>query len=667
MIRAPFLLYSTILGCATALLATPLFAAEDLNTKELLSLSLTELSNVEVTSVSKKSEKESEAAAAIFVITQNDIRESGMTSIPEVLRMVPGLDVAQTGSHGWAVSSRGFNDEFANKLLVLIDGRTVYDPLFSGVYWDVQDTPMQDVERIEVIRGPGATLWGANAVNGVINIITKAASETQGEFVSQTIGTNINSGTTVRYGAKVDDNAYVRAYAKYDDMGSFKLTNGGDAHDQWNKGQAGFRSDWKSGGNQTFTFQGDVYNSGQNDVLKLPSLATGTQINTVSDREVATGGNLLARWDNKVSKDSDFTFQMYYDDAKRFFEIYSNNIQTFDMELQHAWTPTEGHDVVWGAGYRLVAQDINTTPYLQLKSDAFMDSLLSAFVQDKITIVPKKFYITLGSKFEYNTFTQFEYQPSARFTWLMDEKNTVWGAVSRAVHTPDRGSQDLTRLVGGPLAASTFAAKIGNENTTSEELIAYELGYRTQLARNVSLDVSSFYNDYRKLLLGVPGPTLTPTIPGLGAVTLITVSPVNVGSAHSWGGEASINWKPTNYAELVAGYTLLELKFDQADPYGFSFANKTPEQQFNIRSNIKLPYDVEWNTALYYVDDLSALKVDNYYRLDTRLAWKPIDSLELSLVGQNLLDPRHQEFMGFLYQNNTQVPRTIYGNITWKF
>ncbi len=666
---------STALAGIGACIASVSASAAEINPGDLLNLSLEQLSNAQVTSVSKRSEKASEAAAAIYVITQDDIRRSGLTTIPELLRMVPGLNVAQSGAHQWAISSRGFSGQFADTLLVLIDGRTVYTPVYSGVYWDIQDTPLQDIERIEVIRGPGATLWGANAVNGVINIITKNAKDTQGGYISQSVGDQLNSGTTTRYGAKIGDNGYMRAYAKYDDYDDLKNMTSNGAQDPWHKMQGGFRSDWKNAENQSFTLQGDVYHSGEDFIVNLIQPAASTIATSVAD--VTTGANILGRWNNKLAKDSDLTVQMYYDDAKRNNFVFNQNIQTLDVDAQHVWSVMENHEVVWGAGYRFVKSDIignsNTAlgiPYLQILPRDQTKNLLSAFIQDKITLNPKDLFLTVGSKFEHNNFTGFEFQPSARLAWLVDDKQTLWASVSHALRTPNIGSTSSLQQIASPFAAGVFYAQVGNSNAKSEELNAYEIGYRVQPEKNISVDASVFYNDYNRLIIGVAGTPYTEPVIGY---TIIPISPQNIGTAHTWGGEATAKWNPNSSIELTASYTLLQMKFDQADPAGYNFAGKSPQQQFNARATFQLPHNLELTTSAYYVDQLTAVDsntasgVAEYTRFDARLAWKPMDNLEVSVIGQNLFDNTHQEFAGFAYQNSSQVPRSVYGNVTWKF
>jgi iron complex outermembrane recepter protein len=659
---------NTISFCALVCASAPVYA-NDLQPADLVNLSLEQLGNIEVTSVSKKSEKATEAAAAIFVITQEDIRRSGMTSIPEVLRLVPGLNVAQSGSHQWAISSRGFNDQFANKMLVLIDGRTVYTPLYSGVYWDVQDTPLQDVEQIEVIRGPGATQWGANAVNGVINIITKNAKDTQGTLVSQTVGNIDRSLTTMRHGAKISENAYARGYVKYDDRDEHRTASGTGAHDQWNKAQAGFRSDIKSDDGQKIMLQVDIYQAGENYNIRPASLTA------VDAREQVKGGNILGKWDNKISSTSDVSVQMYYDSARRNNIIYDSNTQTFDVDLQHVWTAIPSHEVVWGGSYRLIESNILSTPYIGFTPQKSSDNLFSAFIQDKITLHEKDVFLTLGSKFEHNDYTGFEAQPSARLSWLVDSKQTLWTSVSRAVRTPDISTSSGTILVSPISSGPTVYLARSGADTKSEELVAYEAGYRIQPADNISIDTSVYYNDYSRLALGQLGAASGPFTSGaLGGTYFIqSVIPVNTGTAHAWGGEISVKWNPYSYQEFTGGYALQQLKFDQQDVYGYSYNGKSPQQQFNISSTTLFPHGVEWTNALYYVDPLKALDLYSsqgtkaYYRLDMRLAWQAMTGMEISLVGQNLLYSSHKEFNGFLYQNSAEVPPSFYANVTWKF
>lgn len=669
MAHKSLLVRSTILGTLACMLSSPSVMAEDkLDTKELLNLSLEQLSNIEVTSVSKRSEKASEAAAAIFVITPDDIRRSGATSIPEVLRIVPGLSVAQSGSHEWAITSRGTSNQFANKLLVLIDGRSVYTPLFSGVNWDVQDIMLQDIERIEVIRGPGATLWGANAVNGVINIITKSAKDTQGGLLSASAGNLDRSLNDVRYGAKVGDDTYARVYAKYDDRKEFENMTGRGVHDDWNKIQSGFRADGTRS-NIAYTLQGDIYHSDQNYVYNLPNAASAPSfIDTINYREPSQGANLLGRLTYTQSPDSIWTLQTYFDNAQRKRAILSDDINTFDIDLQHSWIPHERHEIVWGLGYRLIESDIKGSAIAFFSPASSRTNLFNAFVQDKIALVPKDFFLTLGSKFEHNAYTGFEMQPSARLTWLINDKQTWWSSASHAVRTPNIfTSTGYILQDAASFGGAAYGTVIPNSNLTSENLNAYEMGYRIQPVKTVSLDVSTFYNVYGKLVTSSFGAPTLINVPGIGATAIVPVMPVNGNSGTTSGVEIAANWEVTPIWQLNASYTRLNFTLKNAEVTGFSVKGTSPKDQANLRSTLSLPHNFEIDNAIYYVDKLPGASIPSYYRFDARLSWKPLENLELSLVGQNLFDDEHPEFSPFLFQNSAQVPRAYYGNITWKF
>ncbi len=653
--------------------STPVYASNpepDINPSDLLNLSLEQLSNVEVTSVSKKREKASEAAAAIYVISSDDIRRSGATSIPELLRGVPGLSVAQSGSHSWAISSRGFTGQFANKLLVLIDGRSVYTPLFSGVWWDVQDTPLRDIDRIEVIRGPGATLWGANAVNGVINIITKDAKDTNGTMISQTVGNQENSLTDMRYGTKISDNASMRLYAKYDDRDEFKTAAGFGAGDNWNKAQSGFRMDGHDGTDISYTLQGDVYTSGQSYDMNIPTLGTPPFTKRVKNRDEADGGNVLARINKTESKDENWSLQFYFDNSQRQNFIFDDNRNTLDIDFQHAFKAGDRHELVWGTGYRLVADNTVGTPWLNMLPAARTDNLFSAFAQDKIGLIGDELSLTVGSKFEHNNYTGFQLQPSARMTWLVDEKQTLWTSASHAVRTPNRFSDNGSLVLGtqqiGP-ATYAYVESVGNQSVTSESVNAFELGYRIQPIKKVSVDVSTFYNRYGKLLSNSIGTPVATTYPGYGTYFVVPVTPINGNSATSHGVELSTKWDVTPIWKLDATYTYLDFKRQRPDQLGFTVASAAPPQQASLKSSLLLPHNVEMDNAIYAMDNLANQHIQGYIRFDTRLAWMAMPNMELSLVGQNLFDNKHPEFPGFIYQSNAQVPRSVYGNVTWKF
>lgn len=640
----------------------------DINPDDLINLSLEQLSNIEVTSVSKRSEKASEAAAAIFVVTQDDIRRSGAASIPDALRIVPGLSVAQSGSHQWAITSRGFGSQFANKLLVLIDGRSVYTPLFSGVYWDSQDLMLEDIDRIEVIRGPGATLWGTNAVNGVINIITKSAKNTQGNYAAISAGNQDNAILRARSGFKASDDSYVRTYAKFSDRNEARTMTGLGAQDTWNRAQSGFRSDGSSSESVSYTVQGDVFHEGRSFLLRLPTL-TSPYVNQVDDRETVKGGNFLGRLSYRSSKDSDWTLQMYYDNVQRDNFVLNDTRNTLDMDLQQTWTGLAGHELVWGMGYRYIMDHTLGTFYDRLSPASRQDDLVSAFIQDKITLSPDDVFLTLGSKFERNDYTGFELQPSARLTWLIDNKRTWWASASHALRSPNRFSENgsLVLSVYPPSGPAAYVMTLPNPDAESEKLNAYETGIRFQAHESVSVDVSTFYNQYSKLFANQLGSVTSMTIPGYGTFLVLPITPINGNSGRTFGTEISTNWEVTDNWQVVAAYTFMDAKLYNPETAGLTTSGKAPEQQFNIHTSYQMPGNVELSGAIYYVDELKGIPVPDYLRLDLRMSWKPYDNLEVAIIGQNLLDDMHQEFAGFQYQAASQIPRAFYGNVAWKF
>jgi iron complex outermembrane recepter protein len=642
-------------------------AAAEVDTKDILSLSLAELTNLEVTSVSKKAEKEIEAAAAIYVITQEDIKRSGATAIPELLRMVPGITVTRSGSHDWTVTSRGFNDQFSNKLLVLMDGRTIYSHLFSGVIWDVQDTMLEDIDRIEVIRGPGATLWGANAVNGVINIITKNAKDTQGGLAVASAGNQVKGIGSVRYGGKLSENSHVRAYAKQTAYNSEFSPTGGSANDNWHKSQAGFKGESKLSESDNINIQGDIYSIDEDVNYTIPDLTSGTFTSTAEGAK-ASGGNLMARWEKKNSKDSQLSLQAYFDNTYYKTSFFNDETNTIDLDFQQVWTGWSGQEIVWGAGYRFInsKNDPSSAQYTLLPQNQ-NDNLFNAFVQDKIALIPEELFLTLGSKFEHNDYTGVEVQPSVRLSWLPADNQTVWASISRAVHTPSPGTDAVQQslvIIPPSIAVPipTLLALVGNRSLESEELIAYELGYRIQPTKTLSFDVAGFYNDYDKLFNGNLGDF---TI--VGPYVFQPVLAQNTNSAHSVGAELSAKWNVSNQWQMAGSYSYISLAFDSKSSIGYSFVGKHPKHQFNVRSTYLFPQGVEMTNALYFVDDLNGVAIPSYYRFDTRLSYEIMEGMEVSLVGQNLLDNRHQEFSPFFYKSAAEIGRSVYGSVAFKF
>lgn len=633
----------------------PFYALANDSVDELLNMSFEDFNNIKVTSVSKKPEDPFEAAAAIYVLTADDIRRMGATSIPEALRVVPGIEVNRMDANKWAITSRGFNSQFSNKLLVLMDGRSVYTPLFSGVYWDVQDTVLEDIARIEIIRGPGAALWGANAFNGVINIITKDARSTQGSYVSALAGNEDRFIGSARYGGKVNDSLYYRFYAKHADRDASETLNGLDANDDWYVSRGGFKVDWDKTHQDKLTFQGDVYSGLERQFYYLP----GTSGTTEGD-EAFRGGNLTGKWEHRFENGSDATLQLYIDHIERNISILDQERTTIDVDFQHVWDVNARNQVIWGLGYRhfwddLDEKTISGTTYLSYVPEDSHNNLYSGFIQDKITLVEDRFYLTLGSKFEHHYFTGFEVQPNARVTWTPDEKQTIWGAVSRAVRTPTRGENGIT-LVGIPGVLN----QQGSPDYASENLIAYEIGYRVQPHWRVMLDATAFYNDYDELRI----------FESDGGINLVAD---NGGHGEAYGFELASRFSMTRNWNLYANYSFFTLD-THLDPNRSEVAfqlevdeGRSATNRFNLMSRVNLPYNLELDNNLMYVDNLSSINIPNYIRFDTRIGWKPKKGLEVSLVGQNLFDSYHQEFTPSLYSVASEVQRSFYGKVTIEF
>ena len=649
------------------------------NLPDVTAMSVEDLMNVQVTSVSKRSQKLADAAAAIFVITQEDIRRSGANSIPEALRMVPGVQVARIDENKWAISSRGFNGRFANKLLVLIDGRSVYTPLFSGVYWNIQDVMLEDVERIEVIRGPGATLWGANAVNGVINIITKQAKSTQSALAVAGGGTETRGSGGFRYGGTLNKATYYRGYAKYFNVGpSTDPSTGRTAHDNWDALRGGFRADWMPAGADSLTVQGDLHRSGYGETLTIP-LLNAPYSSTFPNQGSISGGNVLGRW-NHAFANSSTSLQMYYDHTS----ITENSLFTdhqgiFDIDFQHTFHASGSQDVVWGLGYRSSRDANNSSSVVSLQPNQLTLNQFSAFAQDEISLFDKRLRVTLGSKFEHNGFTGFEVEPNARLLWTITPNQSVWSAVSRAARTPaltEEGLRLNSAVIppGIPQNPTPFPAQIsvfGSRQFKSEDLLAYETGYRVQLTSNFSTDIAVFYNHYTHLRTAEPGAPFLEVNPTPVHVVAPFIAE-NKMSGGTYGTEFFAEWRVLPKWRLLSSYSYLQMDIRKdaisLDPTADNPGLVSPRHEFYVRSSIDLPKHFEHDFDVRYTDRLPGLNIPSYYSLDTHFGWTPRRDWELSVGSQNLLNKRHLEFVpDFITTSPTEIKRTVYGSVTRRF
>jgi iron complex outermembrane receptor protein len=631
------------------------------NSDDLESLSLEQLINVKVTSVSKKETDAFTSPTAISVITQDDIQRNGFTSIPDALRLVPGMDVAQINASQWAVSTRGFNSQFADKLLVLVDGRSVYAPTFSGVFWEVQDLVMEDLDRIEVIRGPGAALWGDNAVNGVINIITKSARDTQGMLISTSFGTEEQSITSLRYGGKLGTNFFYRAFLKYESEDGFANTLGSRL-DGWDALHGGARFDWEPNPNDRFTLQGDYLAANIGQTIQSP-LLTPPYMTNFTGAVPESDGNVVGRWTHDFSSSSQLTLQMYYDHFESSEAQLRNTEDVFDVDLQDRFALGTRQDVLWGAGYR-DSLDVSPPSFnLTLYPENNYIHIYNVFAQDDLTLVPDRFHLVLGTKVDHTTYSGFQVQPSGRLLWTPNEKQTAWLAVSRAVTTPSqvteasRYNESAFPTPNGPLLVSL----LGNPNLKPEQLLAYELGYRVEPGPAWSFDVASYYNIYHGVQAYQPGETyFDPTpVPHL----VLPENSENLLSGQSYGVEFSAQWKPVDYWRLAASYSWLHMKLEPID----KVAGDSPQHQFQVHSYLDLFRSLSFSTGLYYVSSLPDQNVPSYFRLDLGLNWRLSKTWEFGIFAQDLTESGHTELGGVRTPALTSIPRTLNGRIIWRF
>jgi iron complex outermembrane recepter protein len=633
-------------------LAIPVTATAQPGRTPLKGLSLDELMNVDVTTASRRPEPISEAAAAVEVLTGEDLRRSGVTTLVEALRLAAGLVVARVNGRTWAVGTRGFTATAGNKLLVLVDGRTVFSPLFAGVFWEVHDVVLDDVDRIEVIRGPGATLWGPNAVNGVINVITKPAAATMDGRISAGAGNEERLFATARYGDELgrEGRGHYRIYSKYVYLDANRTNTGEPARDPLRRGHVGGRVDWTFAPGSDFTLQGDAY-LGAAGMIDRP------------DTDIS-GGNVLGRWRRRFSPAAELQVQGYYDRARIDIPLlFGETRGTWDLDVQYRRAAGTRHLLLAGGGYRL-ARDTTRVPVepggpAAIGLRAFFDpaarstSLFSAFVQDDVTLAPERLFVTVGARVEHNAFTGGEVQPTVRLRWKPDARSTAWGAVSRAVRTPTRLDRDVRYL-----APDDRLFLRGDEGFQSEALVAFEGGYRVRPWPTLSLDASLFHHRYDRLRSQEPG-----VEPGVIVLQ-------NELRASTTGLELEATWRPADWTRWQAHATLfdktLELRPGSLDPTGGFAEGNDPRQTFGLRGAIDLGRGVELDGYLRALSRLPRPEVPGYAELDLRAGWWITPDIELSAVGRNLLHSSHPEF-GAALPGRVEFERSVYARLTVLF
>jgi iron complex outermembrane receptor protein len=634
-------------------------------TQELKRMSLEEVLSIPVTTLSRAPEATAAAPAAVHVITREDIRRSGARSIPDALRLAPGVQVARIGGGTWSIGIRGFADRLARSMLVLIDGRAVYSPLFAGTYWEVQDTLLEDIERIEVIRGPGGTLWGANAVNGIINIITKPAAETLGAFATAGGGSSERAFGAFRYGAAAGDGWNYRIYGKATDRAAqFRAT--GEDFDGFRIVQSGVRADWTPSGSRTLTIQGDIYGA---RLGQRPTVAsfTAPYATTRTIDAPLSGGDVLARWNGTAGGGSRVQLQTFYARTNRDEIPVKENRDTFDLDFQHTLPVWNRHQLVWGAGYRVSSGRIDAIQPTQFIPDDRTDNLYTAFVQDEVTIRRDRLRLTLGTKLEHNDYSGAELQPGGRLAWTPAAAHTMWWSITRAVRTPSRVETDYTTasLLNPSGALPLFVRLVPNPDFVSEELVAYEAGYRVQPAGELYLTVSGFYNVHDDVL----STEIFPTIVEPAAAPARMVVPVtfaNTLDGYSHGFEVTSDARPLPWWRWTANYSYLRIQLSRQENSRDGSQERrnegsSPRHQIEIVSSVDVGSRGSIDTFVRYVSRLAEGPVPGYWTTNIRAAWAISPELELSVVGHDLNQPHHAEWPA-----SAEIERGAFVSLTWR-
>jgi iron complex outermembrane recepter protein len=644
------------------------------STPDLGNLSLDSLASIEITSVSRREQRLTEAAGAIFVISSEDIRRSGMSNIAELLRTVPGLDVAEIDANKWSITTRGFGERYPDKTLVLLDGRTLYSPLTSGVTWDVQETLLEDIERIEVIRGPGATLWGANAVNGVVNIITKTAKETRGTLISGAGAIQGRNSGAIRYGGALGPRGYYRAYGKYFDRDGSPTPSVGHAPDGWHDLRSGFRADWDISASTTSTVQGDIYRGRVGTTVPGLLSISPPLMGLFIDKTITTGGNVLGRW-TRTSDHLDTTVQGYFDLANRndstVLEVFRH---TFDLEVLERYHRGNRHEFIVGGDFR--DNEDRTVGSLNISFNPASRStrLYGVFGQDEISLLPNRLKLTLGSKIEHNFYSGIAFQPDFRMIWISSERTSTWIAISRASENSSRTDSDVRTNDDVSLSADgtiTLASSFGTEHLPPENVIAYELGSRWAPDSRLSFDLATFFNHYTNRHTNEPGTPFFEDSPSPRHLVVPNYTASNI-SGETHGLELLAKGHPTPIWDLSASYTLFEIHLHQsASSLDFGTApeseGSSPTQEFQIHSLLNLPHKLEFDSALFHVGKLIGPGIKAYTRLDLSVGWRPNPAFELSGGGRNLLQAEHYEFGSGELVQAEPVGRSAYLKANWRF
>ena len=661
-----------LLACLLALAAGA--AAQPAGQKEpkdLTQMTLEDLLKIEVTSVSRRGQRVSETTAAVYVITQQDIHRSGATSIAAALRMAPGVHVANFDANKWAVSIRGFNDRFTDKLLVMVDGRSVYSPMFSGTFWEVQDTILEDIERIEVIRGPGGTMWGSNAVNGVINIITKHARQTQGGMVTAGGGNQEGASGSLRFGGG-GPGLHYRVYSKYFNRRDNLLASGERAGDRWDVLRGGFRLDWDRGDKESVMLSGEIYDGDAGGRFSLPSRQFPFQ-EVVRGDAALSGGHVLGRWARTLSDRSSVALRAYFDTYERTDITSGQRVDSYDFDAQHEWQTHSSNRLIWGGGYRRNETQVRGSEYTFVERERQHTDLWNAFVQDEWWLWEERLALSAGSKFEHNSYTGWEVQPNASLLGKLTPSETAWASVARAVRIPYLANRDLRANLSafpGPGGQPVYTSIFSNPESVSEDLTAYQAGFRTARLPRTSFDLALFYHSYDNLQSADPEtPFVDSSLPESPLVIPIVFRNNRVGE--TYGAELASTVQVSANSKLAANYSWLRVDL-RAKPGSLavdspSAEGTSPRHQFHARWFQDLPRKMQFDSTYYFTGALANSLRPPYHRVDCRIGWNPSTKFDFSFALQNMLDNQHPEALGSGFELPSETGRSLYGKVTWRF
>lgn len=641
------------------------------STSELLPLSWEELTELDVSGLARQEQTVKNSPAAAFVITAEDIRRSGVTNLPDVLRMVPGMDVARINASNWAVSARGFNDLYANKLQVMIDGRSIYDPLVSGVYWGQQNPALQDIERIEVLRGPSGSLWGANAVNGTINIVTRSARDTQGGLLYAGGGSEDRGFGGIRYGEKLSESTYLRGTLNtiHRDA-STDLSGQQDTHDQSNAQTGNFRLDSQLSNQDQLMMEATVSRYRLHGYFIGETSATEPVWQQNDFGRDGVTGSLQGRWRHQTESGHDWQVNTSFTQTDWQLAMNSMERSQYVFDFHHTLPVFANQHLMWGLNYQTISDHFNNSLTLGFEPDRYTQHNVGVFLQDQIDLLDH-LTLTLGNRVEHFTFTGWEAEPNARLLWTPNKQHSVWASASRAVVLPNRAQHSIRLFRTIPDTPVFFEAK-ANPAMLTENLLAYELGWRWQIASNLDIDSALFYNIYDRM----QGTKFTGRVisdPIYGAIMEATVG--NYRQVKSYGLELAVNYRVNHDWRLQASYSAMrsDVNYDQSQPWfrdPLTEPNANPQHNLSLRSLFDITSEIELDSWIRYVDriNVNGHAIPNYVALDLRLGWHPHKDWELSLSGQNLLDNQHPEFDDVLYMPVfSQIQRSYLAQISWHF